>query len=83
MRRRGSRVPGFAFLRSRPSKPLLLRGAGPSVPWRRLGTPPGQGGIQILAAVTVVDVAFPGSLFSGSHLFGVSPEEYMSWISGR
>ena len=31
----------------------------------------------------MVDVAIPRPLVSGSHLFGVSPEEYMSWISGR
>ena len=31
--------------------------------------PPGQGGIQILAAATMADVAVLRSLVSGSHLF--------------
>ena len=35
----------------------------------RRGTPPGQGGIQILAAAMMADGAFLRPLVSGSHLF--------------
>ena len=38
---------------------------------------PGQGGIQILAAVMMADVVVLRPLVSGSHLFGASPEEYL------